>query len=223
MKKRLLPLISILLVIILTLNYSACARRVTSEELSNSIEEVTVGESNKEKKELWSKYYRLEDRCEESSYKKYIYTALDITFTNDESLKFKEYPEDYFSDILPGSVFKKLTHYQTTSEAKQLSEQLKADPDNSKIKEKLLSYHYRGDLYLNTDTKKAAIDAVELIETRDDILEVTISISRAYDYCYDSYYDTTAASIESRCFESINYSALDSYIHQKKIASRRDM
>lgn len=223
MKKRLLPLISILLVIILTLNYSACARRVTSEELSNSIEEVTVGESNKEKKELWSKYYRLEDRCGESSYKNYIYTALDITFTNDESLKFKEYPEDYFSDILPGSVFKGSTLYQKASEAKQLSEQLKADPYNSKIKEKLLSYHCYGDLYLSTDTKKAAIDAVELIETRDDILKVTISISRAYDYCYDSYYDTTAVSVESWCFESINYSALDSYKHQKKIASRRDM
>ncbi len=218
MKKRLLPLISIFLVIILMLNFSACARRITHEELSNYIEEVTVGESNKETKKLWSKYYRLEDRCGESSYKNYIYTVLDVTLTNDESLKFKEYPEDYFSDILPGSVFKKSTNYQTTSEAKQLAEQLKTDPDNKKIKEKLLSYHYSGDLYLSTDTKKAAIDAVELIETRDDILEVTIFISHDY-----SYWNTTAASIESRCFESINYSALDSYTHQKKIASRRDM
>lgn len=214
MKKRLLPLISILLVIILALNFSACARRVTYEELSNSAKEITVGERNKETKTLLSEYYRLEDRYRGSySYKNYNYTALNITFTNDESLKFKEYPEDYFSDILPGSVFKESTNYPTSaSEAKQLAEQLKADPDNSKIKEKLLSYHCCGNLYLSTDTKKAAIDAVELIETRDNILKVTIPISSDY-----SYWNTTDASIESRCFESINYSALDSYTQRHEI------
>ncbi len=130
-----------------------------------------VGRNVREVKTLHS--YELERNGETN----FLYNRLIITFTNDETLKFRKKDEHrVYRKLRPGDIDQLGLPYNLMNE--QLAA-LENDPDNEELKNELAQYHLVWIFYLQTNTRPELIKKMKELEWDSQILDVSV------DYIYD--------------------------------------